>query len=60
MKQVTITETIVRTYVVEVNAANDEEAAKLAEDLIVNYEEVEEANLEDERVVSKATSVTDL
>jgi len=60
MKQVTITEIIVRTYVVEVNAANDEEAAKLAEDLIVNYEEVEEANLEDERVVSKATFVTDL
>lgn len=57
LKQVTITETIIRTYVVEVEADDDKQAALIAEDLLVNYEECEEANLEDERVIEKAVTV---
>ncbi|QXN72607.1 RNA polymerase inhibitor [Rhodobacter phage RcTiptonus] len=57
LKQVTITETIIRTYVVEVEANDDKQAALLAEDLLVNYEECEEASLEDERVTEKVVTV---
>lgn len=58
MKQVTITETIIRKYVVDyVEASSDDEAAKLAEDLIVNYEECEEVCLKEERVIDKCVSV---
>lgn len=57
--QVAIVEEIQRTYVVEVETTGDhEEAASLAEDLLVNFEECRETNLEDERQISQTAVAT--